>query len=75
MTNECMGLLGDWLGHKYQPRYDTNHLPPKSVDCKGLERKYAFSSYDLERIIGANTDKTSTYVHDVCVRCGDVRKR
>lgn len=62
---ECVGVLGRWLGHKYEPRFDET----KSRNGGFSNIKYKGDGTGFESVFPV--DRT-TYVHDVCTRCGDV---
>ena len=51
-------------GHRYEPRYDL-----------GKADLSAFKSFSGMRNKSLELFRTKTYVHDICVRCGDVVKR
>ena len=81
----CCGL-GRILGHKYQARYDvSNSVSDESA--KEIRAMTAIVTDDVLDVFRAEqltalasvTDQMGvskqTYVHDVCVRCGDVKKR
>ena len=80
VKDKCWG--NSWgFSHKYQARYDEKWTGPK-----WLEEHFALQSEALKHpnitsirwdgIEGSTQkDHTKTYVHDVCVRCGDVVKR
>lgn len=67
MSNACKGLAGLIFGHKYQPRYSKG--APTAANIKLTE-------YDAEimelSIRAVEASKPTTYVHDVCARCGAV---
>lgn len=54
-----------WLGHKFVARYD--------LGARDLSRFIKFNTYDMNGFIEAM--KPKTYVHDVCVRCGQIVER
>lgn len=56
-----------WLGHKFQGRYDYRPYPG-AVRAPGH-----YSAGEAALVI--RTMATSTYVRDVCVRCGHVIER
>lgn len=61
----CQGILGRIFGHKYRPRYD--------VKERERPRSYPIVSYtgpagSLRDILVL---EDSTYICDVCLRCGD----
>lgn len=70
----CQGILGRLFGHKYRPRYDVKERE-RGVTFKLPE--FTGPAIILSELIEATckplTD--STYVRDVCVRCGEQRKR
>ena len=69
----CQGILGRLFGHKYRPRYDVkereNQKSPTGADL------FWSSSVDVEFNLKLFVLTDTTYVCDVCVRCGDQRKR
>jgi len=85
MKNDCIGILGKLFGHNYKPRYDENDTTSDSVVNQAkeamdslFEHDYFANSYDAARILeefkSMNSIETK-YVHDVCVRCGNIIKR
>ncbi len=67
---KCAGFFGWLFGHKYQARYDEQTkkgLPPETGNRQ-------ISGEDIPGILEAMCSRESscTYVHDVCVRCGNV---
>ena len=75
----CKGIMGWLFGHKFEPRFDesNNDTPAGQWVSQQIPEailKQAIESEDLADIVEAmsvNSEKT-TYVHDVCVRCGKV---
>lgn len=67
MSNTCKGLAGLIFGHKYQPRYNVG-----APTASGIK----LAEYDAEilelSIRAIEASKPTTYVHDVCARCGDM---
>ena len=62
--SKCNGLAGVLFGHKYQPRYNTGE--PTVTSAK-------MSRGDPDNLIDLlDASKPSTYVHDVCTRCGAI---
>lgn len=64
MSNECNGLTGLIFGHKYQPRY--NKGTPTMTKVQLMDQDVAGAIRAIE------ASKPTTYVHDVCARCGDI---
>lgn len=62
MTRACRGLFGRLFGHKYQPRYTTGTPVLTNVKSHG--------GCPDDWIDFIEASKSSTYIHDVCVRCG-----
>lgn len=62
MTSECRGLFGRIFGHKYQPRYTTG--------MSALTDIKSASGCPDDWIDFIEASKPSTYIYDVCVRCG-----
>lgn len=54
-----------WLGHKFVARYD--------LGAPDLSWFRSFSGYGVNEMI--EKMKPKTYVHDVCVRCGQIVER
>lgn len=50
-----------WRGHKFEARYDTEPVIYES-------ERYGDSAF-------SDTASKKTYVHDICVRCGQVVQR
>ena len=81
-ADKCKGLWGALFGHKFVARYDKDN---------SVGREGEWSSFDIPREIldaalvtealsdilqAAQAEHTkSTYIHDVCVRCGKVVHR
>lgn len=61
---KCNGPAGVLFGHNYQPRYSTGK--PALTSVKASDGCVD----DLLDLLEAS--KPSTYVHDVCTRCGDI---
>lgn len=53
--------------HKFEARYNTTKTPPESIN------QVQGSWGAVESFIEHMTKRTSTYVCDVCVWCGEVR--
>jgi len=68
--SSCKGIFGTMFGHKFRARYSTTKSAskPGSVDGSNF-----IMSTDMPQIIESTREVTSTYEHDVCVRCGEVR--
>ena len=64
MATRCLS----WRGHRYEERYDEIPMPTDftKVEVEGI-RASGFRELMIRRV----------YIHDICVRCGDVimRKR
>lgn len=58
------GKCSSWFGHKYRPRFNT--MPHQNLNLSGCNAKQAEK---LMRVCAV-----STYVCDVCVRCGHVAR-
>lgn len=71
MNNECSGLMGLWFGHKFEARYDEETTDPKDFPSNVNVPVWV----NPAEIILANKDKTTTYVGDICVRCGTTVER
>lgn len=70
--HNCTGLAGRLFGHKFVPRFDTKsgfgqRLPDHIV--------LALGGLSAANLIEAEKDSESTYVYDICVRCGTVVRR
>lgn len=66
------------FGHKFEPRYDKVESGGKWPFTEGsLESQIAAThTGDAEaNLIHATREHNSTYVHDVCVRCGETIRR
>jgi hypothetical protein len=66
MSNACKGLAGLIFGHKFQPRYDKG--TPALTSVKAADG----CPDDWVDLVEAS--KPSTYIHDVCTRCGDIAR-
>ena len=62
-SDDCCGLIGKILGHKYVPRYDTSKPNISEQNFKLTSVRLDFDKI-LEEL------KSKTYVCDVCERCG-----
>jgi hypothetical protein len=62
MASKCLS----WRGHRYEARYDEVPMPIdfNNVDVDGI------TPWDLRDLMIHRV-----YVHDICVRCGDVVTR
>lgn len=74
---ECCGLIGSIFGHRFEPRYHNESVSsPLSDDSiriiMGDTPSDEFCSSNLEAA-KAQSSK-STYVYDVCERCGQTVK-
>lgn len=58
---KCVGLMGMLFGHKFEARYNTSS--PTLQTAKGEPKS-------LPELLEAS--KAKKYIHDVCVRCGDI---
>lgn len=78
--NDCKGITGWLFGHKFEARYDSNdnqttpgnfttQQVPEDILSQAIEDGECLS--DILEAMAVNSKK-STYVHDVCVRCGKV---
>ena len=87
---ECIGIFGRLFGHKFRPRQDTESKLSSSLDpvlggmmeqkavasmVGQILSKFTSSDESMEDIIGAFKEEKSTYVGDVCQRCGAVLRR
>ena len=75
--SECAGISGSIFGHNFQPRYDitTNTEKVSSEIISALtERTWDYDS-ELVDAIEALKSSSSTYIGDVCTRCGTVLER
>lgn len=74
--HECQGLLGILFGHKFCARYDEHKEAgsPSAAVVATTCNAYDSSNDNLEDVLDAlgraYRDSSTTYVHDVCVRCG-----
>lgn len=64
--NECSGLVGSIMGHKFEARFHKH--PP----THNLKFDYMIDTRDVVSITNAYSKRE--YVRDVCVRCGMVVK-
>lgn len=74
MADRCNG---SWFGgHKFEPRYDDiadrKEVTPEQISTLNDALMY---SDDIVRAIGKLAGGGKRYVHDVCVRCGEVAAR
>ena len=60
-----MDKCTSWMGHKFQARYD--------IGAPDLSRFIKFNTENARDFM--ESMKPKTYVHDVCVRCGQVVER
>ena len=83
--NRCIGIFGQWFGHRFRPRWDTEE---RIAGCAEAILSTAPQKTNLGQVVGALTgnermqdileqlrEERSTYVCDICVRCGAVRQR
>jgi len=88
MVNEshipCKGVFGQLFGHKLSPRFDTKSKPNPNLaevikeitDCYSRTNSYFDLSDTLGMALGEMTGEVeTTYVHDICPRCGTIIKR
>ena len=71
--NQCKGIIGFLFGHKFEERCDEENGTGKwpFSDTMLSNQQLVFSS-DVSNVIMATASSKSTYVKDVCVRCGKV---
>ena len=60
--NECKGILGKLLGHKFTHIYNETVEMPRISDILAKEMKNLSYNFDY--------DTTKTYIHSICERCG-----
>jgi hypothetical protein len=83
--DKCIGLIGGLFGHKFEGRFDEdvdNNKPqqgdwvvsqiPEDILEEALMQGENLA--DIIEAMGGGKSKT-TYIHDVCVRCGKIIKR
>ncbi len=83
--NKCLGIFGSWFGHRFKARFDTDEqlagcaeaILAAALQKSNLGQVVGMFTGDeqLQDILGELKEKKSTYVCDVCVRCGAVRGR
>jgi hypothetical protein len=61
----CCGIGGLLFGHSYVARYSTGPVVGK------VHLAFCTAS-ELANL--AESTKSRTYVHDICLRCGDIKK-
>ncbi len=54
-----------WMGHKFEARYD--------MGAPDLSRFIKFNTENVREFM--ESMKPKTYVHDICVRCGQIVER
>ena len=83
--NKCLGMFGAFFGHRFIPRYDTEE---KLAECAEAVLSSAPQKTNVGLVVGALTgseglqnileelkENKTTYVCDVCARCGATRQR
>jgi len=80
--DHCRGLMGRLYGHQFESRYDTDDKTdagqkPSEQSMYQMSATALATGQGLAEMIAAGSGRTSksTYVHDVCVRCGKVIQR
>lgn len=77
---KCNNIFGFIFGHKFESRFDTEDITPVEV-CNSMKETIGhyivnttYSEEDELKIIIDGFRKVGsekkTYIHDVCVRCG-----
>lgn len=70
----CLGIAGRLFGHQYEARFDSVEEYPytgtRTLNVNGSPTTAA----EIAEMFN-NGGLTETYIHDVCVRCGDVIER
>lgn len=76
----CCGLFGIIFGHKFRPRFNHTDMTPEisfKEASEAIQTYFKETDYrdeaEISQIMGGfrvMNSETSTYVHDVCVRCG-----
>lgn len=87
--NECKGIGGLLFGHKFQPRYSEDDQTPVEASAEmNIAISTYFKSIgvyiECVHLSGLQTvteafqnlsNLKTTYIHDICVRCGQVNQK
>jgi hypothetical protein len=78
--DKCHGIFGRIFGHKFQPRFSETDTTPDIAfkeACEAIQMYIKETSYidedEISEIMNGfrvMNSMTTTYVHDVCIRCG-----
>lgn len=69
--NDCDGVMGFLWGHKFEARYDEMKDAAAAADIKAE----GVSAQALTDLMETRRNIKKIYVHDVCIRCGQIIKR
>jgi hypothetical protein len=72
--NKCKGIFGLLFGHKFEGRYNTEEGEGKWPLKEGSIESQITSTNPsaVSEIIESSRNQKTTYIKDVCVRCGEV---
>ena len=73
--NNCKGILGKLVGHKFKARADTKYGASKWPFTEGTIESQISTSESVVDILRETGTCDETYVCDICTRCGMVIKR
>lgn len=74
----CQGLMGRLFGHKFVQRmHTTEETAGKWPFTEGtIESQIAATNVaGMSDLVQATSARKTTYVHDICVRCGKIIKQ
>ena len=71
-NNECVGFFGKMFGHKFRARYNKKTEPGTSIEnWLGSTKLFAFP-IDINKAVVDLQKKETTYIGEVCERCGKI---
>ena len=73
INGRCLGMMGSLFGHRFQGRYDeVKELPPELAS--GLTSIKTTSVNGGASGMASFMNTKRTYLHDICVRCGETKE-
>jgi hypothetical protein len=80
MKDKCNGLWGWLFGHKFQARFNEEEGEGRwPFKVFNIERSMYGTpdphNIDMSSIINSTKSRKSTYVFDICERCGEIIRR
>lgn len=71
MDSKCIGFFGKIFGHNFKSIYNEEESEGRFPDNFWTPSLAAFSE-EVSRVINSTKSRKSTYVHDICSRCGKI---